>query len=122
MTFLLFFQALLECLHDLVPAAERFYPGHFLVAEIAFGNGAQPVFGHRRGFIAVGSDNAPENPRKDLVELVDQPFVLHEGRPGEIIEFIGIVRDDIGVERLEQDQVLLHGGGNARGAQRFDEF
>ena len=46
---------------------------------------------------------------------------MNEDRPGEIIELLGLQRDDLGIQRLEQQQMLLQAGRNPAAPQRIDE-
>ena len=46
---------------------------------------------------------------------------MNEDGAGEILELLGIARDDFGVERFEQQQMLLQAGRNPALAQRLDE-
>jgi hypothetical protein len=44
---------------------------------------------------------------KDLIKPVEQPFVLHIGGASEIIKFLRVTADHLGVERFEHEQMLL---------------
>jgi hypothetical protein len=46
---------------------------------------------------------------------------MNEGRPGEVVELLGICRDHLRIERLEQQQMLLERGGDSAAAKRFDK-
>src|SRR3546814_7108900 len=59
---------------------------------------------------------------KDLIEPIEQPFVLHESCTGEIIEFFWPPGDDIAVERLQQHEMLLHAGAYARRAKLIEKI
>src|SRR3546814_13818366 len=59
---------------------------------------------------------------KDLIEPIEQPFVLHESCTGEIIEFFWPPGDDIAVERLHQHEMLLHAGAYARRAKLIEKI
>ena len=101
--------------------AERLDRLHLLGGEVELGDLAQPFLGDRHRVGAVIALDPLEDLGEDLVEAVEQAFVLHEGGAGEIIELLGLGRDHVGVERLEQGQMLLERGGDARGAQLVDE-
>src|SRR3546814_2183745 len=59
---------------------------------------------------------------KDLIEPIEQPFVLHESCTGEIIEFFWPPGDDIAVERLQQHEMLLHAGAYASRAKLIEKI
>ena len=46
---------------------------------------------------------------------------MNEDDAREIIELLGLGGDDLGIERFEQQQMLLQRSRNARLAQRLDE-
>src|SRR3546814_13016124 len=58
---------------------------------------------------------------EDLIEAVEQPFVLHESGAREVVERLRRLFDHVLVERLEQHEMLLEGGRNAGCAQFVDE-
>ena len=122
MAFLLLFQTLLERVHELVPRAHLLDLRHFLFGEVFLGDRLQPVFGDVDLFLAVVGHDALEDLGEHLIEAVQQAFVLHEGRAGEVVERLGRLLDHILIERLKQRQVLLEAGGNARRAQFVDEI
>jgi hypothetical protein len=118
---LLFLEPLLQRLHDLVPVAERFDRGHFLGGQEFLGDRLQPVGGDVDGVLAIIGEQALEDLVEHLVEAVEQPLVLHIDRAAQIIELLGATVDRLAVERLQQQQMLLHAHGNARGAEFFEE-
>ena len=95
---------------------------HFLGRQIVLGDLAQPFLGDRRRRISspVG-DHALEHLAEDPVEAVELALVVNEHRAGQIIELLGLGGDHLGVERLEQQQMLLQAGGNPPAPQRLDE-
>ena len=122
MAFLLFFEPLLERIHELVPRAHLLDLGHFLLGEEFLGHRLQPVLGNLHGVLAIVGHDALEDLGEDLIEPVEQAFVLHEGGAREVVERLGRLLDHILVERLEQREMLLEAGGNARCAQLVDEI
>ena len=118
---LLLREPLFQRLHDLFPGAERLDLGHLLGGEIELGDRLQPFLRDRRLLGAVAGLDPLEDLGEDLVEPVEQPLVLHEDGAGEIVELLRRRPDHLGVERLEQHQMLLHRGRNARRAQLVDE-
>ena len=120
--FFLFLEALLERLHDLVPVAQGLDLLHLLFGQELLGNRLQPVFGDIHGVLPVIAEDALEDFLEHLVEPVDQPFVLHEGRPAEVVEGFGRLLDHVAVERLDQREVFLEACGNARRAKLVDEI
>ena len=118
---LLLLQPLLERRHDLVPRAERLDPLHLLGAEVLFGDQLQPFLGDRLGGIVQLGDDALEHLAEDAVEAVEHGLVVNEHRAGEIIELLRVAANNLGVERLQQQQMLLQAGRNPALAQRLDE-
>ena len=110
-------EAGLERFHDLVPRAERVDRLHLLGGEILFGDQLEPFLGNVGGEVfACGRDEALEHRAEDLVEAVELAFVVNEHAAAEIIELLGLGRDDLGVERLEEQQMLLQAGRESRRA------
>ena len=96
--------------------------GHLLGGEILFGDELEPLLGDGGGQVfARGRDEPLEHRAEDLVEAVELAFVVNEDAAAEIIELLGVGRDDLGVERLEQQQMLLQAGGNSAAPQRLDK-
>ena len=121
-TLFLFFEPLLQRLHDLVPIAQALDFFHLLVGEKFLGHSLEPIFGYVDRVLTVIAEDALEDPLEDLVEPVEQAFVLHEGGPGEVIERLGRLFDDIAIQRLDERQVFLEACGDARSAELVDEI
>ena len=62
-------------------------------------------------------EDVGENP----VEAVDVALVLHQAGAGEVVEALGVVEDEPGVERLEEAEVLAQGDRDPGGAQLAEE-
>jgi hypothetical protein len=119
-TFLLL-QALLQLLHDLVPAAERLDLGLLFFAQIELGDGAQPLLGDLRLQRLAHQFEALEDVAEHLVELVEVALVLHQRGAREVVEVLDAAVGQIGLHRLHQRQVLLQGDGNLGGFQLMEE-
>jgi len=118
----LFLKPLLQRLHDLFPGPERLDLLHFLFGEELLGHRLQPILGNGGAVIALeGHLQALEHLGKDLVEPVEQAFVLHQCRAGEIIEFLRALFDDPRMERFEQDEMFLERHRYAGAAQFVHE-
>ena len=122
MALFLLLKPLLERVHDLVPVTQRLDLLHLFFGEEFLGHGLEPVFRHLDRVLAVIGQDSLEDLLKDLIEAIEQPFVLNEGGAAEIIEGFRRFFDHLPVERLEQGQVFLETGGNARLAQLVDEI
>ena len=86
------------------------------------GDELQPFLGNVGDkFLAGRRDEPLEHRAEDLVEAVELAFVVNEDAAAEIIELLGIERDDVGVERLEKQQMLLEAGRNPAAPERLDE-
>ena len=103
---LLLFEALLQRLHDLFPAAELFDLGFFLFGQELLGQRLQPFLGQLRRVVFQRQVEALEDMAEDLIELVEVALVLHQRGAGEEIEILHLSLDDIGVQRFEQHEVL----------------
>ena len=114
-------EPLLQRLHDLVPRAERFDLGHLLGRQVKLGDAPQPFLGDLGSKIFAAGDRAAEHLAEYPVEAVDLALVVNEGGARQIIELLGLGGDDVGIERFEQQQMLLQRSGNARLPQRLDE-
>ena len=115
-------ESLLERRHDLVPRPERLDRRHLLGGEVFFGDQLEPFLGDVGGeVLAGGRDEALEHRAEDLVEAVELALVVNEDAAAEIIELLGIGGDDLGVERLEEQEMLLQAGGNPAAPQRLDK-
>ena len=122
MAFLLFFEPLLERVHDLVPVAQGLDLFHLLFGQEFLGHRLQPVFGHIDRVLTVIGQDTLENPLENLIEPVEHAFILHEGRAAEVIERLGRFLDHLFVQRFEERQMLLETGGNPCLAQLVDEI
>ena len=115
-------EALLERGHDLVPRPERVDFRHLLRGQILFGDQLEPFLGDvGRQILAWRSDHPLENRAENLVEAVELAFVVNEHASAEVIELLGFGRDDLGVERLEEQQMLLQAGRNPAAPQCLDK-
>ncbi len=119
---LLLGQPLLERRHDLVPRSERLDLGHLFGGQISLGHLAQPFLGDRSSGVAQVGDDALEHFGEDLVEAVELPLVVNEHGAREIIELLGFLRDHFGIDRFEQQQMLLQAGRNSSAAKRVDKI
>ena len=59
----------------------------------------QPFVGHLGALRTIAGGDAAKNLGKNLIEPVEQPFVFHKGRSGEIIECLGRLFDHGAIER-----------------------
>jgi hypothetical protein len=89
----LLLQTLLQRLHQLVPAAERFDQCLFLVGQCAFDHFPDPLFGNL-GANVEDAGHAFEITAKCEVEAVVQRFVLDQAGAGEHVEVVDVVADD----------------------------
>ena len=106
-TFFLLGEALLELLHDFVPAAQFFDSFLVFLGEMQRADPAQPFLGDV-GLDGVGQKlETFEDVGKDLVEAIEVALVFHERRPREIVEILDAIADDVGADGLEQRQVLF---------------
>ncbi len=104
MAFLLLGEALLEFLHQLVPA-ELFQLGLFLGRQVLLHQHLQPFFGDV-GFQAGDVGHALEVFAEGLVELVVVGFVLDQAGAGEEVEVVDRVFGDVLLQRFEQREEL----------------
>ncbi len=120
---LLLFQPLLQRLHELLEAAERFDQLFLLVGQVFFGEPAQPFLGQ------VGDVDMPfaghglqplEHVREDLVEAVDVPFVLHECGARQVVEPLDVVLDQPRIHAFEQRKIFPQRDGDLRSLE-FEE-
>ncbi len=121
MTALLLGEALFQLLHDLVPTAKRLDPGLVFVAQVEFGDAAQP-FLRDFGDAGVGQRfEALEDMAEDLIEAVEVALVLHERRAREVVEIFDAAIGDAGAHGVEQRQVFLERDGELRVAKLGEE-
>ena len=125
MALFLFFEALFQRLHQLVPA--HLLDGGFLLGrEFVFQNLAQPVGRDLLGEVGHQFD-AFEVSTKGAVKLVVVLLVLHQGQAREVVEIVqrpGIVRlgaHHTGLQGFEQGEVFLHRHGQLGRAQGVEE-
>ena len=119
---LLFFEALLQRLHELVPAAHGFDLLLLFFAEEFLGERLQPFFGDLRQQGAVDILQPLEDMAEHLVELVEIALVLHQRGAGEIIEIVDLQIDDVLVQRIHQRQIFLERHRNARGTKLVEKL
>ncbi len=122
---LLLFQALLQRLHELVPA--HLLDGGFLLGrEFALQDLAQPVGGHLLAEVGHHLD-ALEVGAERAVELVEVLLVLDQDGAREVVEVVdapavfGLRADDARLQRLQQGEVFLDRHRQLAGAQRVEE-
>ncbi len=119
--FFLFFEALLQRLHQLVPAAQRLDLRLLFVGQEFFGQRLQPFVGDLRvdGLDGVLEplEHVPEHP----VELVEVALVLHQRRAREVVEILDVRRDRVLLQRLDQHEIFLEGDRHVRRAQFGEE-
>jgi hypothetical protein len=104
-TLLLLGQALLEGLHQLVPA-ELFELRAFGVGQMFFRRLPQPFFGNQHVHSRQGLD-ALEVLAESAVILVEIALVLDQDRPREDVEVVDTMFDDMLLQCLEQGKELL---------------
>ncbi|MHC2257035.1 hypothetical protein ACVILK_006727 [Bradyrhizobium embrapense] len=105
-TALLFLEALLQGLHELVPAHGLDLLLLFL-GEILLGELLQPLLGDLR--LAHGVEQALEpleHGAEHAVELVEIALVLHQGGARQIVEVLDGLFGEIGVKRFHQGQIF----------------
>ena len=95
----------LQRFHQLVPAAERFDQGLFLVAQRAFDRLPDPFFGNLRPDVEHAFDPVKVRAEGE-VEAVVQRLVLDEAGAREEIEVVDAVGDNVVLERVEKCQEL----------------
>ena len=121
MAFFLLGEALLQLLHDRLPAAELGDPFLVFLAQIERCDAAQPVF-RDFGLKGFGGQLEPlEDVPEDLIETVEVALVLHEARAGEIIEILDAISGDAGADGFKQRQVLFQRHRDFGGAQLCEE-
>ena len=118
---LLLGEALLQLLHDLVPAAQRLDLGLLLLGQVELGEQAQPLLGDLRLHRLAHQLEALEDVAEHLVELVEVALVLHQRGAREIVEVLDAAVGEVGLQRLHQRQVLLQGDRHLGGFQLMEE-
>src|SRR5690606_33432260 len=117
---LLLLEALLERLHELLPAAERLDLLFLLLGQVELDLLQQPL--ERDGRLHAGHalDALPEL-GEGAVELVEVRLVLHQRRAGEVIELVDRRPDHLAVHRLEEREILLDRDGKPVALQLEEE-
>ena len=116
-TLFLLGEALLQLLHDFVPAAEFGDPLLVLIGEVQRAETAEPVF-RDLGFERFGSQfEAFEDVREDLIEAIEVALVLHQRGAREVIEILDPISRDTGTDGFEQRQVFFECDWNFGGAK-----
>jgi len=116
----LFFQPLLEKLHQLFPAV-FLDGGLFFGGEVLLELLDQPVQGDVLLFGISGLQASIEFP-EGLVVAVEQCFVLDQGHARKVIEIIQRGRHQPRLQRAEQGQVFLHRDRQLAGPQMVEEI
>ncbi len=99
---LLFLHALLQLLHELVPAAHGLDLRLLLLGEEALGQKPQPFLGDL-GVGRIAEQLQPfEDGGKDPVELVEIALVFDQRRARQIVEILDPLLGKIGLDRLHQ--------------------
>ncbi len=57
--------------------------------------------------LASGRDQSLEHLREHPVEPVELALIMNKGGAGEIVELLWLSTDHIGIERLQEQQMLL---------------
>ena len=105
MAALLIAQALGEGLHQLVEAAERLDLGALFGGEMLLGELAQPIDGQVEPVddrLDGQELQTAKGSGEDAVEAVDVALVLDQGGAGEMVEALGVVAGEAGVEGFEE--------------------
>ena len=122
MALLLLLEALLQRLHQLVPAAHGFDELLFLLGEKFLGQRAQPLFGDLRDLRCIERFQPLEHMAEDAVEFVEIALVLHQRRARQIIELIDLHIDHVMRQRIHQREIFLQRHRDARGAKLVEEL
>ncbi len=109
MALLLFCQALLEFLDQLVETTEGFDLRFFFIAELLCEFLAQPFVGDQGLYHPVHGLNALPKRRHGPVKLVEMLFILDQGGAGQVVELLGIGKGKIRVQGSEQVNMLADG-------------
>ena len=127
MALFLFFQALLQGFHQLVPA--HFFDGGFLFGcEFVFKGLFKPLQRHVGG--EVGQHfHAFEIGAKGFIELIEMLFVLHQNHATEVVKIIhaagvAVGADHIGLQRFQKGEVFLDRHrqfGRAQGVEKINQ-
>ncbi len=118
---LLLGEPLLQLLHALVPAAERLDALFLLLAQVELADRFEPFLGDLGLDGRTHQVETLEDVSKHPVEPVEVALVLHQHRPGEIVEVLDIGIDDARVERFQQGQIFLQGDRHLVGSKLLQE-
>jgi hypothetical protein len=110
---LLFFETLLQRLHQLFPATQRFDEFLFFLSQRFFGELFKPLLRDVFGQHGIERLHALEVVREGAVEAVEVGFVLHQRGAGEVVEIVHAAVDDAFVERFYKGEVFLDRDGEA---------
>ena len=114
-------EALLQLLHDLIPAAERLDLRLLFLGEQPFGKRAQPLL-RNFGLDPFGQAlKTPEDMAENPVELIEMALVFHERGAGKIIKVVDLFVRDPGIHRFKEGEILLDADRNSRLLQLVEE-
>ena len=117
----LLLQALLERLHETLPAAQGLDFGLFGLRQVADADFLQPA-GRQLALEELEQALRPlEVGGEGLVESVVEALVLDQAGARQMVEALGAAVAQLGLERLEQRQQFRDGHGNARASQQQKE-
>ena len=88
MSAFLFFEALLQCFHELLPAAKRLDLLAFFFSQIELGHLAQPLFRKFNFLFAFDRLEAFEHMTENAIELIDMSLVFDHGRARQVVKVI----------------------------------
>ncbi|MNF87158.1 hypothetical protein D3C84_696170 [compost metagenome] len=108
MAFLLFFQALLELLDELVQPTQGLDLRTFLIGERTLELLAQPILGDQRLQVFVEFVQPVEIGSERPVELVEVAFVLHQDGPRQVVELVHVGEGHALLERVDQVEQLAY--------------
>ena len=80
-------------------------------------DGAQPLLWNLGVDRLAHEVEALEDVAEHLIELVEVPFVFHQGCAGEVVEVLDLAVGHVGVHRLQQQQIFLQGDRDLGGLQ-----
>ena len=100
----LLFEPLLQRLHELFPAAERFDQLLLFIRQVILRELFQPLFGNQRRRALRQIGDASEVRAEHAVEFVVVRLVLDKARARQIVEIVDAPANHALVERFEQRQ------------------
>src|SRR5262249_49867800 len=109
-------EALLQCLHQLVPAAQRLHQRFLFLGERALHRLANPFFGNPGADVEDALESVKVSAEGEVEAIVER-FVLDEAGARQVVEIVDAVRHDVLLERFEQRQKLTRGNGKLRRLQ-----